>query len=167
MSREGLELRPAFIPVDSKDIPITGSRTALNPDIQKFLADNQELYLGGEEDFHAERRHRLQVLGIHAIPHDKIHPISEVEFTTIRRPHGVIPIRVFYQHSAPHSGKHNAALIYFHGGGYTVGSVDEFENVSLRFTYYLLLPHLTRNRTDDDPGPPSPRCGVWRTNLRC
>lgn len=109
-------------------IPTTGTRTALSPEIQKFLADNPTLHLGGEEDFHGERAHHLKVFGFHNIPEDKRHPISEVEFTAIRGPHGTIPIRVFYPKEAPRSGKGNAALIYFHGGGYTVGSVDEFEN---------------------------------------
>lgn len=70
------------------------------------------------------------MFGLHALPKDKIHPIDDVEFTAIRGPHGTIPIRVLY----PASGKDSrnkgraGALIYFHGGGYTVGSVDEFEN---------------------------------------
>lgn len=108
---------------------MTGNRTALNPEIQKFLADNPNLHLGGEEDFHAERRHHLEVFGFHNVPQGKIHLIGEVEFTAIRGPHGTIPLRVFYPHAAPKGGQNNAALIYFHGGGYTVGSIDEFENV--------------------------------------
>lgn len=112
----------------STKIPTTASRTSLSPEIQKFLADNPSLHLGGEGDFHAERRHHLEVFGIHAIPQTSIHPIGEVEFTAIRGPHGTIPIRVLYPRSAPRDGNNNAALIYFHGGGYTVGSVDEFEN---------------------------------------
>lgn len=112
----------------SSNIPTTGTRTSLSPEIQKFLADNPSLHLGGEEDFHAERRHHLEVFGIHALPEGKINPIGEVEFTAIRGPHGTIPIRVLYPESAPKTGEDNAALIYFHGGGYTVGSVDEFEN---------------------------------------
>ena len=113
-----------------KAIPTTASRTALSPEIQKFLHDNAGLHLGGEEDFHLERRHHLEVFGIHAIPEQKVHPIAKVEFTAIRGPHGTIPIRVFYPESAPSDSKNAAALIYFHGGGYTVGSIDEFENVS-------------------------------------
>jgi acetyl esterase/lipase len=51
-----------------------------------------------------------------------------VEFTAIRGPHGTIPIRVFYPKSGEEKRKAGdaAALIYFHGGGYTVGTVDEF-----------------------------------------
>jgi acetyl esterase/lipase len=112
----------------SKNIPNIAWRTTLAKEIEKFLHDYSDLHLGGEGDFHAERRHHLEVFGIHSLPEDKIHPIGEVEFTALRGPHGTIPIRVLYPKSAPRNGKDNAALIHFHGGGYTVGSVDEFEN---------------------------------------
>lgn len=114
--------------MQTTNIPSVASRTSLSPEIQKFLNDHTGLHLGGEEDFHAERRHHLEVFGIHSLPRDKIHPIHEVEFTAIRGPHGTISLRVFYPQAAPRTGSNNAALIYFHGGGYTVGSVDEFEN---------------------------------------
>lgn len=68
------------------------------------------------------------MFGIANIPAHLHHPIHDVEFTGIRGPHGGIPIRVIYPSSAPKGSKDAAALIYFHGGGYTVGSVDEFEN---------------------------------------
>lgn len=69
--------------MNSSEYPTTGSRTALTSEIQKLLADNPELHLGGEGDFHAERRHHLEVFGLHKIPHDKVHPIGDVEFTAI------------------------------------------------------------------------------------
>lgn len=97
-------------------IPTTGSRTSLHPEIQKFLADHPTLHLGGEEDFHAERRHHLEVFGFHSLPQNKVHPIGEVEFTGIRGPYGTIPIRVFYPKAAPRGGDGHSALIYFHGG---------------------------------------------------
>lgn len=105
----------------TSNIPTTSSRTSLSPEIQKFLADNPSLHLGGEEDFHAERRHHLEVFGFHALPADKIRPIGEVEFTAIRGPHGTIPIRVFYPKAAPKGEDGAAALIYFHGGGDSAG----------------------------------------------
>jgi len=112
------------------DIPTTGTRSQLHPEIQTFLKDHPKLHLGGQEDFHDERNHHLEVFGIHNLPKDKIHPIGEVEFTAIRGPHGTIPVRVLYPKSGEDKRKNGeaAALVYFHGGGYTVGSVDEFEN---------------------------------------
>jgi acetyl esterase/lipase len=111
-------------------ISTTGSRTQLASSIKAFLKDHPDLHLGGEEDFHEERRKHLEVYGIHAIPKEKVHPIGDVEFIALRVPHGTIPVRVLY----PKSGEHKTmrgeagALIYFHGSGYTVGSADEFEN---------------------------------------
>ncbi|KAK8187945.1 lipase/esterase [Phyllosticta capitalensis] len=111
-------------------IPTTANRTALAPSLSTFLRLFPKLRLGGEEDFHAERRRHLEVFGIHAIPKEKVHSIHEVEFTAIRGPYGTIPIRVLYPKSGEDRRKkgESAALIYFHGGGYTIGSVDEFEN---------------------------------------
>jgi acetyl esterase/lipase len=111
----------------ASNIPPTASRTSLAPEIQKLLNDHRTLYLGGEEDFHAERRHHIEVFGLHALPRDKIRPIGEIEFTAIRGPHWTIPLGVLCPRSAPKSGNDQAALIYFHGGGYTVGFVDDFE----------------------------------------
>lgn len=111
-------------------IPTTGSRTELAPSIKTFLKDHPDLHLGGEKDFHEERRKHLEVFGIHSIPKERVHPIGEVEFTALRGPHGTIPVRVFHPKSGEDRKKKGeaGALIYFHGGGYTVGSVDEFEN---------------------------------------
>ncbi|KAF2636627.1 hypothetical protein P280DRAFT_501185 [Massarina eburnea CBS 473.64] len=111
-------------------IPTTGTRTQLAASIETFLKDHPTLHLGGEEDFHEERRHHLEVFGIHNIPKDKQHSIGEVEFTALRGPHGTIPVRVLYPKSGEDKRQKGeaGALIYFHGGGYTVGSVDEFEN---------------------------------------
>lgn len=102
--------------------------------IKAFLKSHPDLYLGGAEEFTAERAKHLEAYGIHNIPSDKISPIGDVEFTAIRGPHGTIPIRVFCPKSGEkkRSEKQAGALVYFHGGGYTVGSVDEFEN-GLRF----------------------------------
>lgn len=112
------------------EIPTTGTRSQLHPSIQTFLKDHPDLHLGGQEDFHDERNHHLKVFGIHKIPKDKVHPIGEVEFTAVRGPHGTIPVRVLYPKSGEDKRKNGqaGALVYFHGGGYTVGSVDEFEN---------------------------------------
>jgi acetyl esterase/lipase len=114
---------------DSK-IPKTGTCTQLVSSISRFLKEHPDLHLGGAGDFHEERRHHLDVFGFQNIPKEKQHAIGEVEFTAIRGPHGTIPVRVFYPKSGENKRKSSeaGALVYFHGGGYTVGSVDEFEN---------------------------------------
>lgn len=110
-------------------IPKIGERTKLASSISSFLKDNPTLHLGGDVDFHQERRHHLEVFGFHALSEEKRAPIGKVEFHMVRGPHGTIPIRLFYPKSVLNGDKRDvAALVYMHGGGYTVGSVDEFEN---------------------------------------
>lgn len=106
-------------PNTGSSIPKTGTRTKLVPSIAQFLNDKSSLHLGGDEDFHAERRKHLEVFGFHNIPKNKQHPIGEVEFTAVRGPYGTIPVRVFYPKSGEEKRKKGeaGALIYFHGGG--------------------------------------------------
>ncbi|KAJ2989950.1 hypothetical protein NUW58_g3201 [Xylaria curta] len=112
-----------------EQIPTTETRTTLSPSVKSFLAENRTLHLGGNDDFHAERRHHLEIFGFHALPAEKQAPIGNVHFHVVRGRHGSIPMRLFYPKSYKEgSGTNLPALIYFHGGGYTVGSVDEFEN---------------------------------------
>ncbi|KAI0193482.1 Alpha/Beta hydrolase protein [Astrocystis sublimbata] len=114
---------------NKQQIPETGTRTTLSPSIKSFLAENPTLHLGGRGDFHSERRHHSDVFGFHALPAEKQAPIGSVRFEGLRGRHGTIPVRLFYPKSFQEGGGLKApALIYFHGGGYTVGSVDEFEN---------------------------------------
>lgn len=116
------------------DLPntITPGTRALraNGAIIDFLCNNPSLKLGGDAGFISERSDHQKIFGIHNLKKDRVYPIHEVEFTAIRGPHGTIPIRVLYPESGEDWRRRGeaAALIYFHGGGYTVGSVDEFEN---------------------------------------
>jgi acetyl esterase/lipase len=97
--------------------------------MSSFLKDNPTLHLGGDVDFHQERRHHTEVYGFHNLEEAKQAPIGRVEFTAVRGPRGTIPIRLFYPRVVVEEKKRDvAALVYMHGGGYTVGSVDEFEN---------------------------------------
>jgi len=112
-------------------IPFVGTRShRVNGAVADFFANHPDLELGGVKGFAVERRRHMDIFALHKIHETKINPIGEVEFTAIRGPHGTIPIRVLY----PSSGQARrlrgeaGALVYFHGGGYSVGSVDEFEN---------------------------------------
>ena len=114
----------------SSSIPTTGTRGTLDTQVQAFLNKNPDLHLGGIGNFHDERAHHTKVFGFHNIPPPKRAPIERVEHTAIPGPHGTIPIRVFYPSNVEPKRKKGewAALIYFHGGGYTIGTVDEFEH---------------------------------------
>ncbi|OKL55553.1 hypothetical protein UA08_09162 [Talaromyces atroroseus] len=115
-------------------IPKTAVRSSsIASSLADFLNTHPSLHLGGENGFVRERKHHLEILGFHALPDNQKAPIGEVEFEGVRGIHGTIPIRLFYPRTIvedrkERSGKKVAALVYMHGGGYTVGSVDEFEN---------------------------------------
>ncbi|KAI5309919.1 hypothetical protein KEM55_002128 [Ascosphaera atra] len=109
--------------------PKTGSRGQLDAGVQKFLEDHPEIHLGAA-NFLEERSLHAQVFGLHALPAAQQATIGSIEFAMIRGPAGTIPIRVLYPESGREKQKagESAALVYFHGGGYSVGSADEFEN---------------------------------------
>lgn len=112
-------------------IPKTGTRSTLDKEIETFLSSHPDLHLG-TEDFVRERGVHARVFGFQALPELQRKHVERVEFTAIRGPHGTIPVRIFYPSNAIASQRAEAgeiaALVYFHGGGYTVGTVDEFEN---------------------------------------
>ncbi|RAL14152.1 alpha/beta hydrolase [Aspergillus homomorphus CBS 101889] len=120
-------------------IPKTASRTTLDPEVKDFLTSNPNLRLSGRDLFD-ERRHHVESFSLRALPEAKQPPILHVEHTAIPNgPHGTIPLRILYPSrpfSTPssttsqdpnHPAPQTPALIYFHGGGYTVGSADDFE----------------------------------------
>ncbi|PYH42901.1 alpha/beta hydrolase [Aspergillus saccharolyticus JOP 1030-1] len=109
-------------------IPKTASRTTLDPEVQEFLSSHPTLRLSGRNIFE-ERRHHVETFSLRAIPSAKQPPTLHVEHTAIDGPHGTIPIRILYPtRPAPTaSDTLSPALIYFHGGGYTIGSADDFE----------------------------------------
>lgn len=121
--------------MNGNTIPQVGTRTELAQSIKQFLKGRPSLHLGGQEDFHQERRHHLEVFGFHALPKSLQAPIGRVEFAGVRGKHGTVPVRLFYPRNFEDSRRGQVkgnvkvpALVYMHGGGYTVGSVDEFEN---------------------------------------
>lgn len=102
----------------SNELPTTGTRTTLDTQLEAFISQNPALHLGGPDDFHDERSHHTKVFGFHNLEKSKQAPISNVEFTAIRGPHGTIPLRVFYPSSSEQAKEQGkaTALIYFHGG---------------------------------------------------
>ncbi|PCD23595.1 hypothetical protein AU210_015112 [Fusarium oxysporum f. sp. radicis-cucumerinum] len=84
-------------------IPTVGTRSTVDEEVANFVRQNPSLHLGGKDGFTTEREEHLKVFGFHALePDTSGHDLRKKN--------------------------ESAALIYFHGGGYTVGSVDEFEN---------------------------------------
>ncbi|KAL2169003.1 hypothetical protein VTG60DRAFT_6576 [Thermothelomyces hinnuleus] len=104
-------------------VPEVGTRAPrVKRGIADFLANHPDLELGGAQGYIIERRKHMEVFALHRLPKFKVNPIRAVEFTAIRGRHGTIPTRVLRG-----EGK-MGGIIYFHGGGYCTGSVDQFEN---------------------------------------
>ncbi|KAJ5233169.1 hypothetical protein N7468_006125 [Penicillium chermesinum] len=99
--------------MDAGSIPKVASRAhSVAESVAAFLRKHADLRLGGNTvDFAQERRHHLKVFGFHALAPEDRSPIRKVEFEGVRGP-----------------SARCCCLVYMHGGGYTVGSVDEFEN---------------------------------------
>ncbi len=57
-------------------------------------------------------------------------PVGRVEPLNVRGPHGTIPMRVYHPSQG---GDPLPALVYLHGGGFIVGSLDQFETAMRRF----------------------------------
>ncbi|KAL4972215.1 Alpha/Beta hydrolase protein [Aspergillus desertorum] len=95
----------------------SASKTTLDPEIDAYLKKHPQLLL---------REETLSKNGASI----RNSPVSQATHQrSFRGPHGTINLRVLYP-SNPHSNAQNLtpALIYFHGGGYTVGAGDDFEN---------------------------------------
>ncbi|KAL4867955.1 hypothetical protein BDV12DRAFT_186245 [Aspergillus spectabilis] len=110
-------------------IPKTASKTTLDPQISSLTTSHPDLQLGGG-NLLTERRIHSQIFNFTSLPKHSQASIGHVEFTALRGPHGAINMRVLYPSQPqkhPTTGL-TPALIYFHGGGYTVGSPDDFEN---------------------------------------
>lgn len=54
--------------------------------------------------------------------------MTSIENALIDGPHGTVPVRIYRPHDAPPTD--SAALIWFHGGGLIMGSLDSFDRLA-------------------------------------
>ncbi len=102
---------------DAAHIPPRALRGTLDPALAVFLESAPRL--GAHEPVHAQR-----------VAHDRLipktlPPIGRVEHLGLPGPHGTIPVRCY--HPSMPGPADGGALIYMHGGGWTVGTLDQFE----------------------------------------
>jgi len=106
-------------------LPHSIRRSTLDPEIKGFL-QSTNLTLGGKEPFTDERRHHTRVLAVPPPPdlqHVRVEPLI------LPGPVGDMNVRCYHpsnQSTGRAKGK-GAVLIYIHGGGWTVGSLPEFD----------------------------------------
>ena len=102
---------------NAKSIPAEARRGTLDPALAKWLPNAPAL--GGHETV-AEMRVSHDKLLAKSLP-----PIGRVEYLGLQGPHGTLNVRCYHP-SKDGAGK-GGALVYMHGGGWTVGTLDQFE----------------------------------------
>jgi acetyl esterase len=108
---------------DAQSIPEKVYSGTKDPEIAEWLKTAP--VLGAHKPIHVQRREHDAFID-EAKP-----PIGQIEHLGLRGPHGTIPVRVYHP-SKPGPAK-GSAIIYLHGGGFIVGSLDQFETAMRLF----------------------------------
>ncbi|GGL60910.1 acetylhydrolase [Streptomyces fumigatiscleroticus] len=102
---------------DRHSVPDGVGRGTLDPELAAWLPTGPVL---GADERVADARRSHRVLADVPLP-----PVGAVEHLVLHGPHGSLPVRV---HTPARPARTPCgALVYLHGGGYTVGTPDEFE----------------------------------------
>jgi acetyl esterase len=102
---------------DRTNIPTAVSRGKLDPELEAWLPTGP--VLGADTDIAQGRRDHKQ-LGVGPWP-----TIGSVDTLVLPGPHGSLAVRRHMPTEA--TSQPSGALIYIHGGGFTYGTLDEFE----------------------------------------
>ncbi len=108
---------------DAKSIPDAVTSGTKDPEIAAWLKTGP--VLGSHKPIHVQRREHDAFI-------DKDPPpVGRIEHLGLPGPHGTIPVRVYHPSTAGAASL--PALIYLHGGGFIVGSLDQFDTAMRRF----------------------------------
>ncbi len=104
------------------NLPAKVTSSTKDPEIAEWLKTSP--VLGAHKPIHVQRREHDAFI-------DKAKPpIGRVVHLGLEGPYGTIPVRVYHP-SRPGQAE-GGALIYLHGGGFVVGSLDQFETAMRR-----------------------------------
>ena len=107
---------------DKNSIPESVSSSTKDAEIAAWLKTGP--VLGAHKPIHEQRREHDAFI-------DENPPeVGRVEYLGVKGPHGTIPIRVY--HPTASSDSAIGALIYLHGGGFIVGTLDQFDTAMRR-----------------------------------
>ncbi|MGH7987848.1 MAG: alpha/beta hydrolase [Candidatus Binataceae bacterium] len=102
----------------------------LDPQMKALL---DQLAAAGGKPFHemtpAQAREAIEML-FHAFRSPTPPPVGKVENRNIPGPNGEIPVRIY----TPEGSGPFGALLYFHGGGWVVGTLDGYDEVCRNLT---------------------------------
>ena len=107
---------------DARSIPDRVTSGTKDPKIAEWLKTGP--VLGSHKPIHVQRREHDAF--IDADPP----PVGRVEHLGLPGPHGTVPVRVY--HPSAGGSAPRPALIYLHGGGFVVGSLDQFDTAMRR-----------------------------------
>ncbi len=120
----------------AQNIPASAVRSTLEPDLAAWLSGPDAPHLGGLQPVH-----ELRALQDRLRP-GRLPPVRRVEYLGIGGPHGTVSVP-YYHPSRPGPAR-GAALVYLHGGGWTVGDLDQFETPMRLFSERSGRPGLRR-----------------------
>ena len=107
---------------DAHSIPAEVTSSTKDPEIAEWLKTGP--VLGAHKPIHEQRREHDAFI-------DKVKPpIGRVEHLGLEGPHGTVPVRVY--HPSKPGLAEGGAMIYLHGGGFIVGSLDQFDTAMRR-----------------------------------
>ena len=107
---------------DPKTIPDSVGSGTKDPEIAAWLKTGP--VLGAHKPIHVQRREHDAFI-------DRVKPpVGKVEHLGLDGPHGTIPVRVY--HPSKPGAAAGGALVYLHGGGFIVGSLDQFDTAMRR-----------------------------------
>ena len=109
---------------NANSIPDKVESSTKDPEIAEWLKTGP--VLGAHKPIHVQRREH------DAFIDKNPPPIGRVEFLGLKGPHGTIPVRVY--HPTKPGAAEGSAMIYLHGGGFIVGSLDQFETAMRRLS---------------------------------
>ena len=108
---------------DARSIPDRVTSGTKDAEIAEWLKTGP--VLGAHKPIHVQRREHDAFI-------DKVKPpVDRIEFLGLDGPYGTVPVRVY--HPSKPGPAEGAALIYMHGGGFVVGSLDQFDTAMRRF----------------------------------
>ena len=107
---------------DAQSIPVKVTSGIKDPEIAEWLKTGP--VLGAHKPIHEQRREHDAFIDVDPPL------VGRVDFLGLKGPHGTVPVRVYHP-SKPGTAA-GCALVYLHGGGFVVGSLDQFETAMRR-----------------------------------
>ncbi|SDF50983.1 acetyl esterase [Halorubrum xinjiangense] len=98
----------------------------LDPDLAAAVAEIESLGLPAWSDLSVDAARRLEDDLFSGPPEP---PVAEVRDFAFDGPHGEVPVRVYRPESTVEHSADPRALVHFHGGGWTLGTLDSVDGI--------------------------------------